>query len=325
MNENYLNNLSLESLLTLQKLDFRSKEAKELKKKLGNTSSQSIKKKIQQILIAKNDSKLQRHSNINPEYILQIIKTQSLARRYIAISRLNNFGPYYFNSSLSNNSFDFFSYQDIKLIPLQYLISFKDRDNFVYTFDIRSLDKLFNSDYNENPFNRQPFPKRVIKVVSKRMAKLDLDEDNSNTKEKKRKTRLVEDTVNVKTRAVDLFQKMDKLDQYTNVNWFCDLNLKQLKNFYRFLEDIWNYRTQISSEQKKRISKNGDVCSIPIPHILKIKKLSDLQEIILDQIELLVTGGETREEQILGCLYVLTALAETSPKIAECLPWLLNT
>ena len=33
MNENYLNNLSPESLLTLQKLDFRSKEAKQLKEK----------------------------------------------------------------------------------------------------------------------------------------------------------------------------------------------------------------------------------------------------------------------------------------------------
>lgn len=323
MNEEYLNNLSPNSLLTLQKLDYRSKEAKQLKKKIGITSSQRIKKKIEQILRLKIETKTQRHSILNSESIQKIIKIQSLVRRYIIMSKLEYFGPYYFNSNLSNNSFDFFTYQDIKLIPLQYLISYKDRDNFVYTFDIRSLDKLFQSDSNENPFNRQPFPERVIKIVSKRIS--NLEPIIQEVKTKKRKTRNGEDTINVKTRAVDLFQKMDKLDQYTNVNWFCDLNLRQLKNFYRFLEDIWNYRTQITSEQKKKISKDGDVCSIPIPHILKIKKLSDLQEIILDQIELLITGGETRDEQILGCLYVLTAFAETSPKIAECLPWLVNS
>lgn len=325
MSGDYLNDLSKESLLMLLTLDFRSKEGKELKKKIGNIPSQVIKKKIQQILRSKNVSRIQGHSNINSESIQQIIKTQSIARRYIIRSRLNYFGPYYFNSKLSNNSFDFFSYQDIKLIPLEYLISYKDRDNFIYTFDIRSLDKLFKSDYNENPFNRQPFPENVVRLVSKRISNLVVENDVPKNDQKKRKNTSLEDTLNIKTRAVDLFQKMDKLDQYTNVNWFCDLNLKQLKNFYRFLEDIWNYRTQISLEQKKKISKNGDVCSISIPHILKIKKLSELQEIILDQIELLVTGGETREEQILGCLYVLTAFAETSPKIAECLPWLINS
>lgn len=326
MNKDYLDSLSPKSLLNLQKLDFRSKEAKQLKKKLGNISSQTIKKKIQQILRSKNESGIQRHSHLNPESVQQLIKTQSVVRRYIILSRLDNFGPYYFNSNLSNNSFDFFSYQDIKLIPLLYLISFKDRDNFVYTFDIRSLDKLFKSDYNVNPFNRQPFPEKVIRLVSKRISNLVVcDSEPQIEEKKKRKIRISDDNSNIKTRAVDLFQKMDKLDQYTNVNWFCDLNLKQLKNFYRFLEDIWNYRTQISLEQKKKISKNGDVCSIPIPYILKIKKLSDLQEIILDQIELLVTGGETKDEQILGCLYVLTAFAETSSKIAECLPWLMNS
>ena len=57
----------------------------------------------------------------------------------------------------------------------------------------------------------------------------------------------------------------------------------------------------------------------------KIKKIAEIQRIVLDQIELLITGGETRDEQVLGCLYILTAFAETSPKIAECLPWLINS
>lgn len=324
MNNDYLNMLSLESLLRLGKLDFRSKEGKEIKKKIGIQSSQIIKKRIKVLLKDKEKLGPPRYFHIVPDLIERVIKIQSICRKYIIISKLNYFGPCYFDFSLSNNSFDFFTYQDIKLIPIQYLISYKDKDNFVYTFDIRSLSKLFESESNENPFNRQPFPEKVIKIVSKRISNLEPNANEDNSKSRKRRKKTVEKHLDVKTRAVDLFQKMDKLDQYTNVSWFCDLSIKQLKNFYRFLEDIWNYRTQITPEQKKRISKNGDVCSIPITHILKIKKISEIQDIILDQIELLITGGETRDDKILGCLYVLTALAETSPKIAECLPWLIN-
>ena len=234
------------------------------------------------------------------------------------------FGPFFFNKNISNNSFDFFSYQDIKSIPLDYLISYKDDDKFVYTFDIRSLDKLFSSQSYENPFNRQPLPKRILNLVKVRIPKVNIIQTSKNKRRKKNET-IEEINSNIKIRAIDLFQKMDKLDQYTNVSWFCDLNLKQLKNFYRFLEDIWNYRTQLTPQQKKKISKNGDVCSISLSKIFKIKKIAEIQEIVLDQIELLITGGETRDEQVLGCLYILTAFAETSPKIAECLPWLINS
>lgn len=324
MNNNYLDNLSPEILEKIQNIDFRSKEGYQLKKNIGINSSQVIKKKIKDFLAIKKKPFRLRHLSKNLDDTGNIIKIQSLIRRYNIISKINYFGPFFFNQNISNNSFDFFSYQDTKSIPLDYLISYKDDDKFVYTFDIRSLDKLFSSQSYENPFNRQPFPQKIINLVNERILKVsDIQPKNS---KRRRKNESIEETIsNIKTRAVDLFQKMDKLDQYTNVSWFCDLNLKQLKNFYRFLEDIWNYRTQLTPQQKKKISKNGDVCSISLSKIFKIKKITEIQKIVLDQIELLITGGETRDEQVLGCLYILTAFAETSPKIAECLPWLINS
>ena len=329
---NYLDNLSKDKLVSLYKMDFRYKEGKELKEKIGIKSTKIIKEKIKYLLNKQKRVKIKKIELKSEPELPLVVKVQSIVRRYLFILRLNYFGPAYYNQKISNNSFDFFSYQDINLIPLEFLFSYKDIDNFVYTFDIRSLDKLFSSGSKENPFNRQLLPQRVIEIVQKRIHQLKNETlkkkrnlQDSVISLKKKKCNSSEEMIAIKTRAVDIFQRMDQLDQYTNVSWFCDLNLKQLKNFYRFLEDIWNYRTQISSEQKKRISKNGDVCAIPVYKILRIKKITELQTIILDQIELLVTGGETREEQILGCLYVLTAFAETSPKIAECLPWLINS
>lgn len=324
MNNSYLDNLSFQVLEKIQDVDFRSKEGCQLKKKIGIYSSQIIKKKIRDFLNSNMPLSPRRLLNINYENTPKIIKIQSLIRRNSVLFKLNYFGPFFFNKNISNNSFDFFSYQDVKSIPLEFLISYKDDDKFIYTFDIRSLDKLFSSQSYENPFNRQPFPKRILNLVRERILKVN-DSQPSISKRRKKNETVEEITSNIKTRAIDLFQKMDKLDQYTNVSWFCDLNLKQLKNFYRFLEDIWNYRTQLTPQQKKKISKNGDVCSIALSKIFKIKKITEIQTIVLNQIELLITGGETREDQVLGCLYILTAFAETSPKIAECLPWLINS
>ena len=324
MNNNYLDNLSPKSLEKIQHTDFRSREGYQLKKIIGIKSSQVIKKKIKDFLAGKKKTFRLKCFGKNLDNTRHIIKIQSLIRRYNIIFKMKYFGPFFFNQNISNNSFDFFSYQDIKSIPLDYLISYKDDDKFVYTFDIRSLDKLFSCQSYENPFNRQPLPKRILNLVKVRISKVNIIQTSKNKRRKKNET-IEEINSNIKIRAIDLFQKMDKLDQYTNVSWFCDLNLKQLKNFYRFLEDIWNYRTQLTPQQKKKISKNGDVCSISLSKIFKIKKIAEIQRIVLDQIELLITGGETRDEQVLGCLYILTAFAETSPKIAECLPWLINS
>ncbi len=331
MENSYLNNLKVDSLLKLKDLDFRSKEGYEIKKRIGINSSKVIKQRIRELLKQKKDIDYVRTCfYLESNYISKIIKIQSLVRKYAIMSKLKYFGPSFFNRKESNNSFDFFSYQDIHTIPSEYLFSYRDQDKFIYTFDIRSLEKLFCSNSFENPFNRESFSNEIkeliiVRINSYRKETEFISPESKSLNKKKRKISLPDEISHIKTRAVDLFQKMDQLDQYTNVSWFCDLNLKQLKNFYRFLEDIWNYRTQITQDQKRKISKDGDVCAIPINTIMKIKKINELQTIILDQMELLITGGETKDEQILGCLYILTALAETSPKIAECLPWLVNS
>ena len=50
-----------------------------------------------------------------------------------------------------------------------------------------------------------------------------------------------------------VFQKFDNLDHYTDVRWFLNLSVKKLIKFYKLAEDIWNYRAQLNSEDKKKI------------------------------------------------------------------------
>jgi hypothetical protein len=54
--------------------------------------------------------------------------------------------------------------------------------------------------------------------------------------------------------VLNVFQKIDLLNVTaggTHTRWFTDLNLLQLKMLYKILEDIWNYRAELSSDKKK--------------------------------------------------------------------------
>ena len=63
----------------------------------------------------------------------------------------------------------------------------------------------------------------------------------------------------MKDKAHHIFQRIDILGNYTDVNWFLELNLYQLKTLYKEAEDIWKYRAQhLNAEIKRKHSPNND-------------------------------------------------------------------
>ena len=54
-----------------------------------------------------------------------------------------------------------------KKIPKNYLFSYKDNNNFIYSFDIRSFEKLLNSNF-KNPLIEKTYP-RVVNLYKKRI------------------------------------------------------------------------------------------------------------------------------------------------------------
>ena len=119
---------------------------------------------------------------------------------------------------------------------------------------------------------------------------------------------------------------MDQLDNYTDLNWFWDINLHTGKRWYIETEDIWNYRAQLTKEIKEQIipKKYGKPFSLSPFQVKKITNLDKLKELILREMELLVYSGVSRQHQILGAMYVLTGFVIINPKAAEVMPWLLQ-
>ena len=72
-------------------------------------------------------------------------------------------------------------------------------------------------------------------------------------------TEMEEETESYASKILTICQEIDILGNYTDVNWFLDLNLYQLKTLYREAEDIWNYRAQhLTPEIKRKHIPNND-------------------------------------------------------------------
>ena len=289
--------------------------------------------------------------------VKKVVFIQRKIRKYLETEK-KIYGPARFNLSLSVNDTDFISLQPLSKIEKFKFFSYydnNDKNNLIYSFDIFSLKKIFEKNQFINPYNQRLFNNDVIDLVNKRVQQVSLryeKENNLNSchyisidkidlnKYPKRskpdnKLSIVEmlsrqdldyslDNYNLKRRTTELFLKIDKLDFVTNINWFNQLNLQQYKNFYIYLKDLWSYRCQLSIEGKKKIVSNGVICNIPIYKINQLNNLALVKTIILDQIEKLITQGQTKNDKVLGVIYILTSFTSVCQDAANSYPWLVQ-
>ena len=250
-------------------------------------------------------------------------KVQTVFRGHI-VRYLNKLkGPAYLNRKCTNET-DFFTLEDIKDIPSAQFLSYKDKDDFIYGFDICSLYNMIVVEKMEkkNPYNRKDLPKNIIEnmksiyQISKILGHtLNITIDNTIhdlTQEKK-----------IELKCLDLFQKIDELGFITNSQWFLDLSRGRLRAYLRELMDIWNYRAQLSQETKRKVEpqRGNPFYNFNVQIILSQEK-EQIQKKVLDIIEIFITRGETREDRSLGVYYVLGALTMVSIDAANSLPWL---
>ena len=125
-------------------------------------------------------------------------------------------------------------------------------------------------------------------------------------------------------KVISTFQYIDELNYNTDIEWFNKLNLFQLKILYREIEDIWNYRAQLTDITRKNIVSSNKVFNLSYKVITSIKSIDKLRNILINDIKTMVTSGNTRDDCILGATYILSGLGLVSKKCAESYPFLLQ-
>jgi len=126
---------------------------------------------------------------------------------------------------------------------------------------------------------------------------------------------------------IRVFQKYDMIGQYTDTNWFNNLSFDDLKKFYKNAYDMFDYRSQLSMDIRKKITKDGLMFSNMIHEIglLRPKHKKILQLELLKEMEKIVDEGCDKEYKTLGINLVLSALVEVSPAAALSLPHLVQS
>jgi len=231
------------------------------------------------------------------------------------------------NRRVCVNETDFYTLQNIHEIPVEQFFSYTDSDNFVYGFDILSIYTLLNTRIKkpkkrENPYNRKELPKFVKQNIIDYLLLCKCMKINVITTDED-ETENICPAKQVEFKALELFQHIDQLGNYTQPIWFLSLSKNQLIMYVRELYDIWNYRANLSNNTKRNIyPPSGD----PFRHnnivLLNNNTIIEIQNSVLQIMSNFTKSAHTSDNQSLGAFYVLAALTLVNSDAAEALPWL---
>jgi len=229
-----------------------------------------------------------------------------------------------FRRNKSNNKEDCGTLDSIYDIPIEYYIDYQDDDGFIYAFDIRTLELINKNDEYVNPYTQKHFTKNN-NFLTKFKTKMNCIKEN-NTKLKYDSPKLTEEQ-RYHQFLIRVFQKFDMLGQYTDIAWFDNMDLQDLKRFYKNCYDMFEYRAQLSHEIKRKIVKDGiffNTFNYTL-NAFKNKNKRLLQFEILREMERIVDEGDDKEYKTLGANLILTVLVEICPAAANALPHLVQS
>ena len=288
-------------------------------KNIGKQLGIIISKKKKSILIYEINNILKFH--------IKALYIQSWVRSYFVRKWISLHGPSWDNISLVNNSSDFLTMEAIKSIHWSEKFNFQDSQGFIYSFHKLSFQKLLKNKLPNksllNPYNKVPISNQNITFFKKLMKYTNMlgislrDEDDENLE--------LNETCKEKAirRANELFYFIDNLGNYSDSQWFLNLEKPQLRIFIREIIDIWHYRAGLTIDQKIEMCPSGN----PFINMNNVYFSNDYpiefyQNCILDSLFKLVTSSPIISCQNTAALYVLGALTMVNPLAAQSLPWL---
>lgn len=254
--------------------------------------------------------------------IEQIVLIQKNVRNFLDKKNIGIYGEAILDRTKSHNDTDFYTFTPIVEIPKEYLFSYTDDNKFLYSFDIRSFFKLLETT-KENPYNRETIPENVINSYKKR---IDYIIKNNIYIEQFEEDTLTPDQI-FNNRVFKIFQTIDLLNTTaggTNPQWFHNLNIHQLKNYYKVLEDVWNYRAELSQEQKEEIVGNTTMFPVHVSKLFNIHDKRKIQNVILKEMEKLLFKPQSDMHRSTASYYILIAFVEISTECAQAMPWLIQ-
>jgi len=247
-------------------------------------------------------------------------KIKLIWRNYLVHKFNHTHGPAIHKRSLCNNTEDFLTTETMTEIDYKYFISYKDNNNFIYGFNIISISTLLDKHNTNNPYTMEPFPDEFVNTVNRRKLYNKLFGYNNETTEDAKQS--------TDSKFLSIFQRLDSLGNYTQLEWITQLNNKKLRKFICELYDIWMYRSQLTSEIRYQLCPpfGNPFRNIPM-HLFHNRNIHieniTLKEYIFNICDSMVNNIHSNDEKKSLCaIYILTAFTLVHKGAAESLPWL---
>lgn len=238
----------------------------------------------------------------------KIIKIQAFFRMLLIHNRTKCVNPE-----------DFLTFEELHEIPAPHFFNYKNPStNKYYGFNVQTFHQLVTkSKTPQNPYTRIPIPASEIERINK----IALYMKNRGYEKAEEMLELTEEQ-QFNNRVGNIFSKIDDLGNYTDTKWFTDLDFEQLKDYYIKAEDIWSYRLQMPHSTKERIVNEGIAFGIhtSLIKVMQPQEFKKLQNIVLTEIDKLVSEGQTEDDKRVGAMIILTAFTEVVPSAASAMP-----
>jgi hypothetical protein len=270
-----------------------------------------------------------------------IIKIQKVLRGYFVKKYMTLHGPASKNRNLCMNDTDFYTMDELNLLSFHEFVSYEDNDSFIYGFNIMSMYNLIYKSKQrniiKNPYNRNMIPNeiiqdfkslfRLIRIINIGVSlELPNNENNENNERKEENTEIY-----IRNKALNVFNFMDELGNYTDHTWFVSLSKEQLKRFVIELNNIWNVRIGISRQTKIDICPPYGNPFNPIINILRnyetfnVLTLNKIRIYVLEMLERMLYNGINNDSKKLASIYILGALTIINRDAANAMPWLYDS
>tara|TARA_B110000285_G_scaffold120617_1_gene136410 strand:- start:2725 stop:3750 length:1026 start_codon:yes stop_codon:yes gene_type:complete len=205
-----------------------------------------------------------------------------------------------------NNDEDFYTFDKLTDVPTKYFYSYVD-EGIRWGFDIRSLDKLIQMGF-PNPYTTSVVPLNIVNDIKKRIETLKMTPGYEDITE----TIIRDRGSTIKQKTVDLFSFIEQSGYTCQVDWFGGLSRRRLKDLYKQLEDVWNFRSQLSHAMKCKICPpSADIFKTPMIEVMNYDTKEELQELILHEVTKF-TNAESDSDRKLGFMYFLIAFGMVS-------------
>ena len=238
--------------------------------------------------------------NYYETHVKSLIVVQSLFRGNRVRTRL-------LERQTCNNTEDFFTFDPIPEIQELYFYSYQDLQGLRWGFDIRSFHKLLSLNF-PNPYTTEIIPESIVTDVRERLSRIKESAPYEDIVDI-----IVRDrTATIKQRTVDLFSRIELSGYTCHIEWFLTLSARRLKVLYKELEDIWNYRAQLTNHMKTLLCPpDGRIFTSHISEVMDYQVKEDLQELILSEIHKF-TRCDTEANRKLGYMYFIIGFGRVS-------------